>query len=124
MSGSSHRRQQLEQELLALDDEAMLIEQFDGFIAGLLVCPDLIPPSQWLPRVWNRGGGDDERSGFDDLDHANLVLGLIMSHYNDVALRLTKRPERYRPLFPVDHRNGDIIWELWIEGFAQALDLR
>jgi uncharacterized protein len=31
---------QLEHELLALGDDAMLLEELDGFIAGLLVCPE------------------------------------------------------------------------------------
>jgi uncharacterized protein len=29
----------------------MLLEELDGFIAGLLVCPELIKPSEWLPVV-------------------------------------------------------------------------
>jgi hypothetical protein len=56
--------------------------------------------------------------------HANRVLGLIMDHYNDAALTLIEHPERYRPLFPIDRRNGEVIWEIWIEGFALAVDLR
>jgi hypothetical protein len=28
-------------------------------------------------------------------------------------------PHRYSPLFPVDKRNGDILWEIWIEGFKR-----
>ncbi len=34
---------QLDRELLALGEEAMLLEVLDGFIAGLLVYPELIP---------------------------------------------------------------------------------
>jgi hypothetical protein len=49
---------QLEQELLALGDDAMLLEELDGFIAGLLVCPELIKPSEWLPLVW----GSEEKT--------------------------------------------------------------
>ena len=37
---------QLENELRALGMEAMLIEELDGFVAGLLVCPEMIPPSE------------------------------------------------------------------------------
>jgi uncharacterized protein len=44
MPGLSRHLRQLEKELLALGEEAMLIEELDGFIAGLLVCPDLIKP--------------------------------------------------------------------------------
>lgn len=123
MAGRSHRRQQLEQELHALGDEAMLIEEFDGFVAGLLVCPEMISPNEWLPLIWSRGEQVDQ-SPLDDLDHANRLFGLIMENYNDVVRTLMDRPERYRALFPVDARNGDIIWEVWMEGFAAALALR
>jgi uncharacterized protein len=122
MASPSHPRQLLEQELRALGDEAMLIEEFDGFVAGLLVCPEMISPNEWLPRIWNRKG-QTERSPLEDPDHANRLFGLIMNTYNDVVLTLMNRPEDYRALFPVDARNGDIIWEVWVEGFA-ALALR
>jgi uncharacterized protein len=123
MPGLSRRLRQLETELLALGEETMLIEELDGFIAGLLVCPDLIKPSEWLPAVWSRDSGD-ALPAFDNLDHVNRVLGLIMEHYNSVARTLMECPDRYSPLFPVDERNGDILWELWIEGFDKAFQLR
>ena len=54
----------------------VLIEELDGLIAGLLVCPELITPGDWLPIVW---GLDQEnrQSVFDDVDHANRVMGLV-----------------------------------------------
>ena len=58
MSGLSRRLKQLENELLALGEDTMLIEELDGFIAGLLVCPDLIKPSEWLPIIWSPDGDD------------------------------------------------------------------
>ena len=112
----------LEQELLALDEDAMLLEQLDGFIAGLLVCPELIKPGEWLPAVW--GNADGKEPAFDSLDHVNRVLGLVMEHYNSIARTLIEQPDRYAPLFAVDERNNDILWELWIEGFEQAVKLR
>jgi len=123
MAGLSRHLKQLEQELLALGEETMLIEELDGFIAGLLVCPDLIKPGEWLPTVWGQDRADLQPA-FDDLDHVNRVLGLLMEHYNDVARTLMDRPDRYSPLFAVDQRNGDILWELWIEGFEKAVNLR
>jgi len=123
MPGLSRLLKQLEEELLALGEETMLIEELDGFIAGLLVCPDLIKPGEWLPIIWNRDS-DNLQPAFDNLDHVNRVLGLIMEHYNGVARTLMERPDRYSPLFAVDTRNGDILWELWIEGFEKAVQLR
>jgi uncharacterized protein len=116
-----HHRQ-LEQELLTLDEDAMLLEELDGFIAGLLVFPDLIKPGEWLPFLWGTESG--EEPAFDSLDHLNRVLGLVMEHYNDVARTLIDRPDRYGPLFAVDKRNGQILWEIWIAGFEKAVKLR
>jgi yecA family protein len=99
----------------------MLLEELDGFIAGLLVCPELIMPSEWLPVVW---GSEGDEPAFDSLDHANRVLGLVMEHYNGVARTLNERPDCYGPLFAFDERHNDILWELWIVGFEKAVKLR
>jgi uncharacterized protein len=116
------RLAQLEDELTALGPDAMLVEELDGFVAGLLVCPELIAPGDWLPTACNAGDGD--ASPFTDLAHANRVFALIMRHYNSVAATLAAHPERYRPLLPVDPDHGDVVWEVWIDGFAAAIDLR
>ena len=113
---------QLEQELLALGDDAMLLEELDGFIAGLLVCPELIKPSEWLPVVW--GSGREDEPAFDGLDHLNRVLGLVMEHCNDVARTVNERPDRYGPLFAIDKRHNEILWEIWVAGFEKAAQLR
>jgi uncharacterized protein len=47
MSDIPRRQKQLEKLLASLDDdEAMLLSELDGFLAGILVCPDLIMPSE------------------------------------------------------------------------------
>ncbi|MDF3856229.1 UPF0149 family protein [Paracoccus pantotrophus] len=38
----------------------MSLSEFDGYVTGILSCPDLIPPSEWLPHVWGETG--DPRS--------------------------------------------------------------
>jgi uncharacterized protein len=104
MAGLSRHLTQLEKELLALGEETMLIQELDGFIAGLLVCPELIKPV----------------SGYQ----SSGVRIVTIRHYNDVARTLMDRPDRYSPLFAVDERNGDILREHWIEGFEKAVKLR
>jgi uncharacterized protein len=70
--------EQLDAELLALGEGAMLLDELDGFVTGLLICPDLVLPSEWMPMVVNRFGAD--QAGFDDIDHANRVLGRVRQH--------------------------------------------
>ena len=122
-SNGLSRFKQLDEALLALGEETMLLEELDGFITGLLVCPALIEPSDWLPIFWNRDSAD-QQPVLADLDHVNEVLGLVMEHYNDVARTLMENPDRYSPLFAIDKRNDDVLWELWIEGFEKAVALR
>ncbi|WP_322516669.1 UPF0149 family protein [Rhodopseudomonas palustris] len=110
----------LENELADMGVEALQLEELDGFIAALLVCPEMIKPGDWLPAVW--GGDADEPAPFTDLDHANSVFALIMQHYNEVAATLADHPERYRPLMP-GIGTKDVVWEMWIDGFGAAVDM-
>jgi uncharacterized protein len=112
---SSRRLKELENELLALGEEVMLLEELDGFIAGILVCPEVIPPSEWLPVVWGQTDSEDNPV-FDNLAHANKVLALVMEHNNATAVKLFEERDRYAPLFAVDRRNGEVLWEIWILG--------
>jgi len=100
-----------------LDDDAMLLSELDGFLAGVAVCPELIMPSEWLPVVWGNGG-----SAFANEREAQRVLDLIMGHYNHILRRLN-RPGTYEPIFDQD-RDGSVLWELWASGFRKAIFLR
>lgn len=116
------RRDELEQALLALDDQAMVLEELDGFIAGLLVSPEVVPVGEWFAAAFGMTGGPS--SVFVSIDHANEMLGEVTAYYDHLAFQLGQQPARYQPLFPIDERNGDVLWELWMDGFAQAMDLR
>jgi len=121
MSEQMSRWDELEQALLALGDSVMVLEEFDGFVAGLLVCPELIPGGEWIAAAFGFGG---RQSPFTDIDHANTILALVQDYYNSVVATLMENPEDYCPLMPVDEQSGEVIWELWIDGFAAAVDLR
>jgi len=111
----------LDEFLLSLEsDEAMLLSEFDGFCAGLVVCPEAIPPSEWLPHVWGSGGAPD----FESEQELQRAIDLIMGHYNEVARSLTPPAIDYGPLFDQDPNTDDILWEMWVEGFEQAMRLR
>ena len=111
----------LEQALLALDDRAMVLEELEGFVAGLLVLPEQVPPGEWFAAAFGLGKG--RRSVFTSIDHANEVLDLVTAFYDEIAQTLARTPEQYQPRFPIDP-DGVVIWELWIEGFAAAVELR
>jgi uncharacterized protein len=124
MSDIPRRLKQLEKQLASLDsDETMLLTQLDGFLAGILVCPDLIMPGEWLPMVWG-GGHEDATAVFENTKQVQQLVKLIMERYNVVAADLQRGFGHYEPLFDVDTRHDEVLWEIWIDGFDTALQLR
>jgi uncharacterized protein len=103
--------------LLYLGDEGLLLSELDGFLTGVIVSPDLVPPSDWVARVW--GGGTPP---FETADELQRFVDLVMHHYNELITSLGS-PAGFEPLFDTDDRNGDLLWELWIDGFAAAMKL-
>ncbi len=118
------RLEELEELLLALPGEPMLASTLDGFVAGLLVCPTLIPPGEWLPEVWDADTAIDSAPVFETEQQAKDITRLIMAHYHAVARALLAKRGRYEAVYDVDTRNDDTMWETWIEGFARAMALR
>ena len=98
----------------AVDDEAMLMTTLDGFLTGLVVCPELIMPSEWMPP----GLGRASEPVFDTGKQAETIMGLIMGHYNDIIRDLDRG--QCRPIYDIDF-DGSLLWEIWIDGFWQAL---
>ena len=113
----------LEKLLLELpdDDEQMLLSGLDGFLAGILVCPDLIMPGEWLPMVWG-GGDEDGKPVLENTRQAEQLVGLVMEHYS--ALSRSLQNGRHTPVYDVDTQNDEILWGTWIDGFEQAMALR
>jgi uncharacterized protein len=114
----SKKLRQLDECLLKIDsDDAMLLSELDGFIAGLIVGPELIMPSEWLAEVWG-----SEEPVFEDEAQAGAVIDLIMEHYNNTIHDIERG--KYRPLYDADTMDESIMWETWIEGFWRAVQLR
>lgn len=102
---------------LPVEDEAMLLSELDGFLTGILLCPEAVMPSEWLPRIWG-GGGD---APYDDPADVRWFAEMVMARHNEIARDLGRgKPQ---PLFDIDARNGEVLWDLWIEGFGAAVEL-
>jgi uncharacterized protein len=112
---------ELDRLLLDQGENWMLLTQLDGYLTGILVSPDMVPPGSWLKPIWAGENGDGVPD-FADMGEFQRLIDLIMRHYNDVLAALGQ-PGSYEPLFDIDTRNEDVLWEMWIEGFVQAMAL-
>jgi len=61
---------------------------------------------------------------FENTKQVEQLVSLISEHYNAMAADLQQVRGHYAPLFDVDTRNDEILWEFWIDGFDTALQLR
>ena len=105
--------------LLDLDNEPMDLSELDGFVTGLLACPEMIPPSDWLPSVWGITGD----ANFPDMKVAEETIGAVMAHYNAVAEAMT-RSLWLEPIYMVDANSEETLWEPWVDGFTRAMAVR
>ena len=120
MSNLSPKLRRLDTKLGELD--ALLLSELDGLLAGVIVSADFIPPSEWLPCVWDSG---PKTSGPVFKNDADLqeTMNLVMYHYNKVISDLDRG--LYVPIF--DGIEGDddfVMWERWACGFMTAVRLR
>ena len=111
----------LEELLAALPQEnvPMSLSELDGFITGLLTCPDVIAISEWMPVVWGTHG--DAR--FPDLETASETIELVIAHYNALAEQISGS-RWLAPIYGIESNSGATLWEPWINGFTSAQGLR
>lgn len=104
---------------LPLDNMPMTLSELDGYVVGVLACPDMIPPSEWMSLVWGQTG----EANFPDQKTAETTIGAVMAHYNSIAGAITHSPW-IEPIYEIDPNSNEVMWEPWIDGFTRALGLR
>ncbi|RDJ04527.1 YecA family protein [Rhizobium grahamii] len=94
--------------------ESMLLSDLDGFLTGISVGPEAIPPDEWLPAIWAR-----LRLSLTMRARPKLSLG----HYGPVR---GDRPQIDNEIVePIFWQSGDtvIAWD-WADGFVESFALR
>ncbi|MBJ3763865.1 UPF0149 family protein [Maribius pontilimi] len=104
---------------LPTENMPMTLSELDGFLVGVLACPEIIPSSDWLPHVWGKTG----EAGFPDQQSAEETIGAIMAHYNSVVEAITALPW-LEPIYEADPNSQEVMWEPWVDGFTRAIRLR
>ena len=98
----------------------MLLTELDGFLTGLLVCPAAIPPEEWMTVIW--GTEAEGIAPFEDPLDVQWFASAVAARRAEIARDLDRG--KLQPIFDIDERNGDVLWEYWVDGFAEAFALR
>jgi len=107
----------------ATPEECMDIAMLDGFLTALVIAPNTILPSQWLPAVW--GETEEEDMVWDSTEQMQRILGLVMRMYNDRVQDLHEDIDAYDPLiYQSQHEGKPVpILDEWCTGFIHAIEL-
>lgn len=122
---------ELDAALAALSEESDHLDavMLDGFLTGVLLQPDVVLPSEWLPHVLGTQGAAALPIGSDD---AKRLIYLIMRRYNELAACIAAR-EPFEPIVfeledaatgePLAGRESiKALWP-WAAGFVKALNV-
>ena len=117
---------ELDEYLLSLDefDDSMDMSMLDGFFTAIVCGQRLIPPSEWMPWIWDAGKGEREPA-FESEAQAERILGLMMGHMNGIITTLIQAPDQFEPLLMENPNDGDPIpiIDEWCVGFVTAMGL-
>lgn len=114
--------QALDEALPLLGTEVMSLTELDGLLSAVSASPEAIPTEEWLAMIWLGEEIDEEALAPDP--RAAEVVAMILQRQMEIALELGRDDGLFNPIYDVDGNSGEILWELWIEGFERGLSLR
>jgi len=110
----------------ALPEACMDLEMLDGLVSALVVGPEPVLPSEWMPFALGFLDEGDETLEFRDEREGQRVVELVMRYYNGVAAAIDEEPSAYAPLFYESEDGPDDVPLAfsWAEGFLAGISLR
>lgn len=115
---------QLEDCLESFDEEqAMNLEEMDGFFTALICGPSVVLPREYLNEIWGSSESCEEWTPFESTEEFKGFLHLVMRHWNHVA-RALQTEEFFMPMLMTD--DGD-EWPKahdWARGFVRGMSMR
>ncbi len=104
----------------AVPADCMNLEMLDGYLTAVLLAPQQISSSAWLPPIWS---ADADAAAFGSGQRLQKVVSLVLRYYNELATTVGKDPEWEPFCYAEQADSGFAVGEEWIDGFAQGLEI-
>ena len=98
------------------EDTSMDVSTLEGFLTAIAIGPHAVPPSDWLPWVWDMKDGE-VAADFASEAQASRIMSLILRHYNHLVHTFNTDPASFEPIFWRGVQWGAAEWS---EGFITA----
>lgn len=105
-------------------DDAMTMDMLHGYLTAIVIGPEIIPMSQWLPHVW--GDDPDAAPQFESAQEFEHIIELLLRFSNEIAITFEVAPKDFEPLYCESRHGGKkvIDAEGWACGFWEGMQLR
>ena len=109
---------------LSCADDAMTMDVLHGFLTAIVIGPEPVPVSEWLPHVW--GADPASKPKFKSPKEEERITDLILRFMNEIAIIFDVAPKEYEPLFCEHDWQGKTLTDAegWAMGFWEGLNLR
>jgi uncharacterized protein len=99
--------------------DALTLEGVDGLFCALIVSPESISPSEYLPVIL--GGDPGSSQVFADLEDANATMSVLMRYWNSIIADFEQ--ETIHLPFIVEPGIDGILGRAWARGFLRGTRL-
>ncbi len=105
-------------------DDGMTMDMLHGFFTALVIGPEAVMMSEWLPAVWSESG--EPAPKFKNEKEADRIISLIVRFMNEIAITFEVAPKEFEPLVCEREYEGRTLIdaESWACGFWRGMNLR
>ncbi len=116
---TNHQINKLEQLLEQSGQDHMPVDVLQGYLAAVGIGPKMIPPSQWLPRVFL---AEDEKLQITGDVNPDFLMKAILDFYNGTLYEIQNY--EFEPVISENEEDGEVFEDVtgWCRGFAIGLD--
>ena len=109
----------------ALPADGMSLEMLDGFLHAVIIGPDTILPSEWMPEIWRAPHSDHEHE-WASAKEFHECFQLLVRHSNSVAASIRMGEGEWTPQIFDYKVKGRLVTHAqeWALGFFRGVELR
>jgi len=96
-----------------VQETAMDVSTLEGFLTAIVIGPQVVVPSEWLPWVWGFEDGEAEVE-FASAEQAEWVMNGIMGLMNNIVDTFAEELKSFEPVY---WRSSEWGASEWCEGF-------
>lgn len=93
----------------AMEDVSMDLATLEGFLVAIAIGPGIVPPSAWLPWVWDMEAGE-AAAAFENAAQADRILSLALRYYHAMLDAFATDPSAFEPVFRRGEQWGAVEW--------------